>query len=105
MSSEFKKRTASLTAQNTFTGKLSLRPGSGVEISVSGTFVATVTFQRSFDGGQTWLDVREYTAPSERSYKADGARCDVRIGIKTGDFTSGTAVVALYSESAFGESD
>ena len=66
-----------------------------VAISISGTFVATLTLQRSLDGAVTWGDDDiTYTAPHEISIPTtEGAT--YRIGIKTGDYTSGTASVRL----------
>jgi hypothetical protein len=55
--------TASIVAQNTFTDGL-YTVGS-FNLSISGTFSATVTVQRSFDVGVTWADVDTFTAPIE----------------------------------------
>ena len=64
-------------------------------ISISGTFVATVTLQRSFDAGSTWHDVEEYTAATERVVDNANQKAMWRLGVKTGNFTSGTVAVAL----------
>ena len=83
--------TASITAENTFSDPLRL-VGS-FNISVSGTFVATVTVQRSTDNS-TWRDVNTFSAP----FEGTGYEPEVmyyRAGVKTGAFTSGTAVLRV----------
>jgi len=59
--------TASITAQNTFSDGLYTE--GAFNISIAGTFVATVTVQRSFDQGATWRDVDTFTAPMRRNTK------------------------------------
>jgi hypothetical protein len=83
-----------ITAQNTFTTPLLIQPGNSFDITVSGTFVATVVLQRSKDQ-VTWLDVASFTAPVENTGSA-GSAWYFRIGVKTGGFTSGTVVVDLF---------
>lgn len=67
---------------------------SKIDLSVSGTFTATVSLQRSFDGS-TWHTVEEYTVPTEKIIENPTQSVKWRLGIITGDFTSGTAVVRL----------
>jgi hypothetical protein len=69
--------------------------------TISGTFVATVTIQRSFDDGSSWLDVVSYTTAQSSSYidGLDNAVALYRIGVKTGDYTSGTANCTLVYSS------
>jgi hypothetical protein len=62
-------------------------------LSISGTFSATVTVQRSTDGA-TWRDVDTFTAPSEE-VGYDPMKNFYRAGIKTGDYTSGSATILL----------
>ena len=62
-------------------------------LSISGTFSATVTVQRS-DDGTTWRDVDTFTAPSEE-VGYDPILNYYRVGIDTGDYTSGTAVASI----------
>lgn len=84
----------SIEAQNVFTDELFLYPGERLSISIAGTFTATVTLQRQLDGAN-WRDVPDsdgnfgWTAPTEQSYVADESQI-VRLGVKTGDYTSGT---------------
>lgn len=85
-------RTAvSAAAQNTFSNAIQI-VGS-FDISVSGTFVATVTAQRSEDG-TNWRDVKSYTLPAEE-VGYDPILTYYRVGIKTGGYTSGTAVASI----------
>lgn len=69
--------------------------------TISGTFVATVTIQRSFDDGSSWLDVASYTTVQSTSYLdgLDNAIALYRIGVKTAAYTSGTADCALVYSS------
>jgi hypothetical protein len=86
--------TASITAQNTFSTAAQLE--GYFNLSISGTFVATVTVQRSPDNS-TWRDVDTFTAPSEE-VGFEPEFMWYRIGVKTGDFTSGTVVIRLGRE-------
>jgi hypothetical protein len=72
--------TASLTAENTFSDVLETRGSFG--FSLSGTFAATVTVQRSRDNS-TWRDVDSWTAPSEE-VGFEPNPMYYRVGIKTG---------------------
>ena len=88
----------SITAQNTFTGSVKIT-GVG-NISISGTFVATWTLQRSFDDGVTWKDVPlpsdvGDTGEEERTFDAPENGVLWRLGVKTGNFTSGTVVCRI----------
>ena len=92
--------TAAITAQNTFTASIYVTgvasAGRTFSITISNTFSATVTLQRSEDDS-TWSDVETWTAGTAETYddKLDNQQWYYRIGVKTGDFTSGTADVAL----------
>lgn len=82
-----------VTAQNTFSDGLYTE--GAFNLSISGTFVATITVQRSFDQGSTWRDVDTFTAPIE-TYGTDPEPVVVyRAGVKTGDFTSGTVNIRI----------
>ncbi len=67
-------------------------------ITISGTFVATVTLQFAFADDGPWNDQGlTWTAPVSTNLN-DGQDDQIifyRIGIKTGDYTSGTATVGL----------
>lgn len=82
-----------ISAQNTFSDGLYTE--GDFNLSISGTFVATVTVQRSFDAGSTWRDVDTFTAPIE-TYGVDPEPVVVyRAGVKTGDYTSGTVSIRI----------
>lgn len=92
--------TATITAENTFTNPIRV---AGIEgqrifgISITGTFVATLTLQYSISEPGNWVDVTTYTTPQSISHD-DGLDNQIiyyRIGVKTGAFTSGSAVAAL----------
>lgn len=87
---------ASITAQDTFTTPVRLE--GYLNVSISGTFSATVTVQRSIDNA-TWMDVDTWTAPTE-DCGFEPELMWYRIGVKTGGYTSGTAVVRLGREDA-----
>lgn len=95
--------TTNVTAQNQFTSAISVE-GVGSDriftINISGTWTATVTLQRSLtsDSGP-WSDVpgKTWTANTTETF-TDGLDNQIayyRIGVKTGDFTSGTVVLEL----------
>lgn len=85
--------TASLTAQNTFCSAVELR--NDFNVSISGTWSGTITLQRSFDDGSTWLDVKTYTANAEEKGFEPEAGVTYQLGFETGNYTSGTAAVRL----------
>jgi hypothetical protein len=64
-------------------------------VTVSGTFVATVTLQRSYDGGATWHDRKVYTSAADEVLEETEYGVLYRIGIKTGEFTSGSVDVRI----------
>jgi len=85
------KTTKSIAAQNTFATAIELAAGQ-FNLSLSGTWVATVYVQRSFDKGSTWMDVDSFTANTEQvGYEPEG-EVYYRFGVKTGGYTSGTVV-------------
>lgn len=88
---------ASITAQNTFCDPVRPVTERTVNLSVGGSgWTATVTLQRSFDNGSTWLDVDSWTAPAERIFDpGTEGKVIYRLGVKTGGFTSGTIPVRL----------
>ncbi len=90
--------TKSITAQDTWSDTLTPKDGlhgGGLNISISGTWVATITLQRSFDLGVTWHEVTTYEANMQKALVEPEHGVRYRIGVKTGDYTSGTAVVRL----------
>lgn len=85
--------TRSVTAENQFTDGAILN--GYFNLSISGTWVATVTLQRSFDSGSTWFDVATRTANTEEYGLEPEDKVQYRVGVKTGGFTSGTVVLRL----------
>jgi hypothetical protein len=83
---------ADLSAANTFTPWMSLRGAqkSDFTVLIAGTFVGTLTFQVRDVVNQTVVDLDQFTGPDVKEGTLTGGQ-DIRIGFKTGDFTSGTA--------------
>jgi hypothetical protein len=86
--------TKTISAQNTFTDAV-LTEGY-FNISISGTFVATVTVQRSWDAS-TWYDVNTFTAPFQGT-GFDPEYTYYRAGVKTSAYTSGDVIIRFGSE-------
>lgn len=96
--------TAAITAENTWTAAITPnmfydrgRQDYGTLIlSVSGTFVGTVTLQIAYDSGSTWIDTGEtWTEPTTQIITCYEPGVSFRIGIATGGYTSGTCNVRL----------
>lgn len=85
--------TKDVNAENTFSDGLYVV--GDFNLSISGTFVGTVTVQRSFDQGATWRDVDTFTAPIETAGSDPEPVVVYRAGIKTGEYTSGTASIRI----------
>jgi hypothetical protein len=70
-------------------------------ISISGTWSGTVTLQYSVAEPGAWIDHTTWTANVAKSYEdeLDGQIIYYRLGIKAGEYTSGTAELSLSSES------
>lgn len=82
-----------IDAENTFSD--GLYTDDAFNLSISGTFVATITVQRSFDQGSTWRDVETFTSPIETYGIDPGPTVAYRAGVKTGDYTSGTVSIRI----------
>ena len=98
--SEYKE----ITAQNTWTDTiLSVDRNDQLLIEMKGTWVATVTLQRSSDEGDNWIDVYQHTANAAVSLTEEVSD-DVwyRLGVKTGDYTSGTVKATLGKLDQYG---
>lgn len=81
-----------------FTDACKPNPGP-FSVSVSGTFNATITLQKSYDGGATWHDQDPdgtWTAPTEVVVLNAGDGILWRIGCKSAEYTSGSPVVRIY---------
>lgn len=77
---------------NGFTNKLQVQ--GRFNISISGTWTGTVTLQRSFNAGGTWLDVATFTENIETTGN-EPQNIYYRIGQKNGDYGSGTVNLRL----------
>ena len=93
-------KTKIITAANQWTDALGLI--GFFNYSAQGTFVATVTLQRSFDQGTTWEDVDSDTSSFSLTgfeaippFKFCNPSVLYRIGVKTGEFTSGSISVRI----------
>lgn len=67
-------------------------------IDITGTWVASITLQRSLGEEGLWTDVHTYTTNQTATIYDDGLDNEIafyRLGIKTGNYTSGTATVEL----------
>tara|TARA_R110000787_G_scaffold72733_4_gene162155 strand:- start:454 stop:3141 length:2688 start_codon:yes stop_codon:yes gene_type:complete len=90
----------SVSAENTFTDYI-IVSGSGstraFTVSRAGTWTATITLQRSFDEGATWEEVITYTGNATITYndELNEQLAWYRIGIVTGDYSSGTVDLSL----------
>lgn len=88
--------TKEISAQNTFSD--AVRLNGYFNISISGTFAATVTVQRSPDNS-SWFDVNTYTT----AFEGTGYEPEFlwyRVGVKTSEYTSGTVNVRVGASSA-----
>jgi len=85
---------ASITTDNKFTDPVQL--DGYFNLSLSGTWNAKVTVQRSVDA-KDWMDVDTFMSNTE-SVGFEPELLWYRVGVKTSDFTSGTVVVRLGRE-------
>lgn len=90
----------SVTAENQWSDPVQVTGvGTSRDITVvrSGTWSATVTLQRSVGDIGNWTDVTTYTTNATVSYNdtLDNQIIYYRIGVDTGDFTSGTADLSM----------
>lgn len=87
--------TASITNANSFTEQTEFDYRRPFNVSVSGTFSATVALQRSFDDGTTWLTVWTTTTAAELVVDTVEPGTLWRLGVRTGDYTSGTVAARV----------
>jgi hypothetical protein len=69
-----------------------------VTLTITGTWVGTITLQRSVGETGSWVDVTTYTANQAGITYNDALDNQIifyRLGFKAGNYTSGTATVAL----------
>jgi len=89
--------TKSIAVHNTFTDacRFDAKLARLGHFAISGTWVATVYFQISFDDGTTWLDVDSFTANTVEIFEIPERDVRYRAGIKTNGWTSGTAIIRI----------
>lgn len=93
--------TAAISGANVFTSEIKVTGSDTARrfgLIIEGTWVATVTLQFAFSADGPWTDTSpQYTTNQNIAYDdgQDGQVIYYRIGIKTGDYTSGTATVTL----------
>lgn len=94
--------TAEIEAENTFTDPLrsaDYHKGvrySHVNVTIWGTWDASVTLQKSFDGGTTWHDVQVWVA-NEMTHSFSDTELGMlyRVGVKTGEYVSGKVMIRM----------
>ncbi|MHA1462013.1 MAG: hypothetical protein ACTSQ0_02985 [Candidatus Heimdallarchaeota archaeon] len=87
---------STISAENTFTDSIIIETsGDTFIVSLTGTWEATVTVQKSFDEGTTWLDVSNTTIPESIEVASYEDNVWWRIGVKTSDYTSGDVEARL----------
>lgn len=91
MSAQFK--IINITGADQYSDSLVI--GGLFNFSLSGAWVGTVTVQRSFDNGITWLDVATFNANGEYIGREIEDSVRYRFGVKTGDYDSGTIIGRL----------
>ena len=91
----FRANTRSIASENTFTDAMDCKSGS-LALSISGTWSGVITVQRSFDAGVVWVDADSFEFNIETTIEDPVEDVLYRVGIKTGDYTDGTAEVGLY---------
>lgn len=64
-------------------------------VTITGTWVGTVTIQKSFNGGNSWADVTSFTSNTSNTSVTNDPGAAYRIGFKAGQYTSGTASCAM----------
>jgi len=82
-----------INSDNLFTDSVELT--GHFNVSISGTWSATLTVQRSFDSGDTWFDVKTFVSNAQEYGFEPEAGVFYRIGTKLGEFVSGVATVRL----------
>lgn len=96
--------TQTVSAENQFSSEIKVTGTGSAQrsftVTRTGTFTATVTLQRSIGEPGNWIDVATYTTAASSTYNDGLSNQDAyyRIGVKTGDFTSGPVVLDLDYE-------
>ena len=90
----------SITSENTFTDPIHpvYQSIAFLNISIDGSaWAATVTLQRNFhdEAESVWHDVESWTGNTEAIVEEKEKDVEYRLGVKTGNYTSGTINVRL----------
>lgn len=86
----------SITAENQFSDWISVDKNQRFSMNIKGTFSARVTMQKSYDGGTTTFDDEvTFTKPTNEIGLPQAEAAAFRVGVKTGDFVSGTVDVRM----------
>lgn len=93
--------TQAVSAQNTFTNSILVTGTAAARafgVVITGTFSATVTLQRSVGDDTSWVDVTTYTTTQSTTLtdNLENQTIYYRLGVKTGNYTSGTATCTLH---------
>lgn len=92
---------SSISAQNTFTSSIrvtGVTSSRTFTVNISGTWVATVSLQRSIGDENNWEDTSTTYVANTVTTFSDGLDNQIvyyRLGVKTGNYTSGTVVASL----------
>ena len=86
-----------ITDENQFTNSISLTHTGAIVIEDTGVISATFTLQVRAESGDAWVDSDTFTTAG-RWYIHNPSGFEFRLGVKTGDFTSGTATVSVEGE-------
>lgn len=87
-----------LTAENTFTDVYLLGANvTPIIVITEGTWAGTLTLQIQYPGRTTFIDVPNATFTSNFDTQAYGLpnNTQLRVGFKTGEYTSGTASIDI----------
>jgi len=85
--------TRSVTSENQFTDPAEIV--GYFNVSISGTWEAAITCQRSFDKGSTFFDVKQWSSVVQEYGFEPERGVQYRIGVKSGDYVNGTVVLRL----------
>jgi hypothetical protein len=86
--------TKSITAENTFSDTIKVQGYFNLSITgIAGGSIVTVQKQSGVDG-TTWTDVDTFTSDIE-TFGFEAERKNYRVGVKTGEFGSGTTKVRI----------
>lgn len=95
---------AALASANTFSDPIrvvGIGTDRAINVTITGTFTATVTLQKSVGNDTDWDDAATYTTATSTTVN-DGLDNQIvyyRIGIKSGDYSSGTATSTITNQS------